>query len=202
MRRVARGVAGWVRRVIASRLYVPVSLASLLLLLGGIGVAGAVSLGAWPPAALQSHAAIVITSPVATGDGAPRIQGYVLGAVRTPGVYALAADGRVRDLIEAAGGPLDDADLTRVDLAAHVADGEQVYVPRVGEQVPVTQGARVNLNTATAQDLHNALGIGLVTARKIVSYRAAHGNFTAVSQLLLVPVSKTIYDRIKALVTV
>jgi DNA uptake protein ComE-like DNA-binding protein len=60
----------------------------------------------------------------------------------------------------------------------------------------------VNLNIASVTDLHNALGISTTVARKIVTYRSAHGTFTAVSQLLLVPVSKATYDRINDLVAI
>jgi competence protein ComEA len=108
----------------------------------------------------------------------------------------------VRELVEAAGGLLDNADITRVDLAGLLADGQSVYVPRLGEQVPLELGGKLNLNVADATDLHNALGVTTSVARKIVAYRASHGPFTAVSQLLLVPVSQATYDRIKDLVTV
>lgn len=109
---------------------------------------------------------------------------------------------RVHDLITAAGGALATADLTRVNLASPVSDGQSIYVPQVGEQVPLELGGKIDINLATAQQLHNALNIGLTIARRIVDYRTKHGNFTAVSQLLLVPLSKTEYDRIKDLVTV
>jgi competence protein ComEA len=126
----------------------------------------------------------------------------VLGAVLRPGVYSLHRGARVRELVEAAGGLLDTADITRVDLAGLLADGQSVYIPRLGEQVPLQLGGKLNLNVASVLDLHNALGITSSVARKIVAYRAAHGAFTAISQLLLVPVSQATYDRIKDLVTV
>lgn len=125
-----------------------------------------------------------------------------MGAVRTPGVYTLAQGARVHDLIAAGGGALPTADLTRVNLASPVGVGQSIYVPQVGEQVPLELGGKLDINLATAQQMHDALNISLTTARRIVDYRTQHGNFTAVSQLLLVPISKTIYDRIKDLVTV
>ena len=64
-------------------------------------------------------------------------------------------------------------------------------------QLPFERGGKIDLNAASADELHRALGISLTIARRIVTYRAAHGAFSAVSQLLLVPVSKTTYDRIK-----
>lgn len=142
---------------------------------------------------------LTITGP---GVASASIAGYALGAVANPGVYTLPAAARVQDLLAAAGGALAEADLTSIDLAAHLADGQEVYVPRVGETPPLTLGGKVDLNVATAQDLHNALGISLAIARRIIAYRAAHGSFTAISQLLLVPISRSEYDRIKDLVTV
>lgn len=109
---------------------------------------------------------------------------------------------RARKLYRVGSSLLDNADITRVDLAALLIDGQSVYVPRLGEQVPPELGGRVNLNVASAANLHNALGVTTSIANRIVAYRATHGPFTAVSQLLLVPVSKATYDRIKDLVTV
>jgi competence protein ComEA len=199
----------WARRLVRGPLgawltgpaFVPVSLGLALVFVAGFGAQAALRLGWTPPQLLptQPHT-IAITGPGVSGPNS--IQAYILGAVVRPGVYTLTAGARVHDLVQAAGGLLPGADLTRVDLAARVADGQEIYVPRVGEAVPVEVGGLINLNTATAQELYDALGISLTTARRIVAYRAAHGPFTAVSQLLLVPISRTTYDRIKYLVTV
>lgn len=166
------------------------------------------ALGAHVAPALQSaltrmapaQAAVSISGP---GVSAPAsVTAYILGDVTTPGVYTLAAGARVQALLAAAGGALDDADLTRVDLAARVVDGQEVYVPRVGETIPFTLGGKVNINVASADDLHNALRLQRAIADRIVAYRVAHGPFTAISQLLLVPISRATYDRIKALITI
>ena len=154
--------------------------------------------GNWPPVFLRPHPTVAITGPGIN----QQIEGYMLGAVLRPGVYRLHGGARVRELVEAAGGLLDNADITRIDLAALLADGQAVYVPRLGEQVPLQLGGKLNLNVASETDLHNALGITMSIARKIVAYRAAHGSFTSVSQLLLVPVSQATYDRIRDLVTI
>ena len=154
--------------------------------------------GNWPPAFTRANPTVAITGPSVNQT----VEGYVLGAVLRPGVYSLHRGARVRELVEAAGGLLDNADITRVDLAGLLADGQSVYVPRLGEQIPLELGGKLNLNVANETDLHNALGVTTSVARKVVAYRAAHGPFTAVSQLLLVPVSQATYDRIKDLVTV
>ncbi len=157
---------------------------------------------AWALSLLPTQASastITITGP---GISSATIAGYVLGDVASPGVYTLPIGARVQDLVAAAGGALPDADLARVDLASRITDGQEVYVPRVGETVPLMLGGKVDINVASAEDLHHALGISLTIARRIVAYRAAHGSFTAVSQLLLVPISRAEYDKIKDLVTV
>lgn len=68
--------------------------------------------------------------------------------------------------------------------------------------LPTEIDGRIALNQASAENLHNALGVSLTICKRVVAYRTAHGNFTAVSQLLLVPVSQTTFDRIKNLVAV
>ena len=193
--------AGPLGRLLRSRYYFPGAVLALLVLtLGAVG-GMLVRYGAVTVPFAQTHGSIVITGP-GVSDDPQQIQAYILGAVTTPGVYALAPGSRVHDLIDSAGGPTSDADLTTVALAAPLGDGQTVYVPHVGETPPLLLGGKVNLNTANDADLHSALGISLDIARRIVAYRVAHGQFTAVSQLLLVPVSRTTYDDIKDLVTV
>jgi competence protein ComEA len=125
-----------------------------------------------------------------------------MGAIATPGVYTLPPDACVHDAIAAAGGATREADLTRVNLAEPLRDGASVDVPCAGETILVWLAGKVNLNSASEQDLRYALSISLTIAKRIVAYRDAHGPFTAVSQLLLVPISRSEYDRIKDLVTV
>ncbi|HEX5545806.1 MAG TPA: ComEA family DNA-binding protein [Ktedonobacterales bacterium] len=191
-------IGGPIGRILAWR-YMNACLLLLICALSiGIVIEALNRSGNWPPAFMRAHPTVAITGPGTT----QQIEGYVLGAVLRPGVYTLHSGARVRELVEAAGGLLDNADITRVDLAALLADGQAIYVPRLGEQIPLQLGGKLNLNVASEADLHNALGITTSIARKIIAYRAAHGSFTSVSQLLLVPVSQATYDRIKDLVTV
>lgn len=196
------GPGWWVERALRS----PVTLAlnaTLTLALTALMVARFSPVArAWATALIPARAGastITITGP---GTTSATIAAYALGDVASPGVYILASGARVQDLVAAAGGALPDADLTRVDLAARLADGQEVYVPSVGETVPLMLGGKLDINVASADDLHHALGVSLTIARRIVAYRAAHGSFTAVSQLLLVPISRAEYDKIKDLVTV
>jgi competence protein ComEA len=112
------------------------------------------------------------------------------GAVRRPGLYRLSAGARIADAIARAGGVTHRADQALVNLAAPLADGEQVIVPRVGTGSPVGGSgagppptAPVDLNSATVEQLDALPGVGPVTAQKIVDYRREHGPFTSVDQL-------------------
>jgi competence protein ComEA len=121
----------------------------------------------------------------------------VAGAVRRPGLYRLRAGSRVDDAIAAAGGPTGKAQLDTVNLAAPVADGEQIVVPGRGAAAggaaatPPAAGsspsAPVDLNSATLEQLEALPGIGPVTAQKILDYRQQHGAFHSVEELQGVP---------------
>jgi competence protein ComEA len=119
----------------------------------------------------------------------------VAGAVRRPGLYRLRSGSRIDDAIAAAGGATAKAQLDTVNLAAPVADGEQVVVPSRGaggavappSSVGSTPSAPLDLNTATAEQLDALPGIGPVTAQKILDYRQAHGAFQTVDELEGVP---------------
>ncbi|HZT44620.1 MAG TPA: ComEA family DNA-binding protein [Gaiellaceae bacterium] len=124
---------------------------------------------------------------------------YVVGAVRRPGLYRLPAGSRVADAVSRAGGLTRKADPAGVNLAAPVADGEQLVVPaRLPVEVAGAQGAPlpgaasapagpVQLSVATVEQLDSLPGIGPVTAQKIVDYRTAHGAFRSVDELDEVP---------------
>jgi competence protein ComEA len=120
----------------------------------------------------------------------------VAGAVRHSGLYRLRSGSRVDDAIAAAGGPTAKAQLDSVNLAAPVADGEQIIVPGRGAAgaaaaAPAAAGsspsAPLDLNSATLEQLEALPGIGPVTAQKILDYRQAHGAFHAVAELQGVP---------------
>ena len=120
----------------------------------------------------------------------------VAGAVRRPGLYRLRSGSRIDDAIAAAGGATAKAQLDTVNLAAPIADGEQVVVPRRGAvgaaaASPPSAGsspsAPLDLNSATLEQLESLPGIGPVTAQKILDYRQAHGAFHSVAELEGVP---------------
>jgi len=124
---------------------------------------------------------------------------HVAGAVRQPGLYSLPEGSRIDDAIARAGGPRPKAALELVNLAAPVADGQQVVVPLRGggdgtvaagstpaPGTPVA-GVKVHLNTATIDELDALPGIGPVTAQQILDYRDANGAFGSVEELDAVP---------------
>jgi competence protein ComEA len=120
----------------------------------------------------------------------------VAGAVRRPGLYRLRSGSRIDDAIAAAGGATAKAQLDAVNLAAPVADGEQVVVPGRGAvgaspaSAPAagsSPSAPLDLNTATAEQLDSLPGIGPVTAQKILDFRQQHGAFHSVAELEGVP---------------
>jgi competence protein ComEA len=132
--------------------------------------------------------------------GSPKLVVYVVGAVRQPGLYQLASGARVADAVEQAGGLTRRADPAGVNLAAPVADGQQLVVPaRLPKAVAAAQGAPiggvgaaapagpVQLSVATVEQLDTLPGIGPVTAEKIIAYRTAHGAFRSVDELDEVP---------------
>ncbi len=165
---------------------------------------------------------------ITSTDTAGTIQVYVAGAVKHPGVYTLDANARVYQLLKAAGGPMPNANLVALNLAAKLNDGQEVYVISLGETPPTSTGGvpntgsgsvsgtgsgsslgtgtnatgqLVNINTASADELKQSLHVSATTAQNILNYRVQHGNFTSIDQLLQV-VSKTIYNKIKGMVTV
>lgn len=129
---------------------------------------------------------------------------HLVGEVREPGVVELAAGARVFDAVEAAGGPTDRADLTVLNLARQISDGEQIEVfdretaalmRETGQSLPGAGGAdsltaaggdsggTVNINTASAEQLTQLSGIGPALAQRIVEWREANGRFESVDQL-------------------
>jgi len=125
--------------------------------------------------------------------GVPRLVVYVVGAVRRSGLVRLSEGARVADALEHAGGPTRRADLALVNLAAPVADGQQIVVPARaplgagGAEVGPGTPTKVSLASATIDQLDELPGIGPVTAQKIVDWRQAHGPLRSVDDLDAIP---------------
>jgi competence protein ComEA len=117
----------------------------------------------------------------------------VTGAVRNPGVYRMPAGSRVNDAVQRAGGSTGRAELEAVNLAARLADGQQVVVPErfagkaAGAVAASSEEGPISLGTATVEQLEEIEGIGPVTAGDIVKFRDEHGGLSSVDQLDQVP---------------
>jgi competence protein ComEA len=155
------------------------------------------------------------SAPVATV--AP-IRVHVVGAIRQPGVYALPPGSRWLEAVEAAGGLTTDADAESVNLADHVVDGQQIRIPQIGLAVPPSPtpsnlrsgsvvlpaaGGRVNINTASAQELDTLPGIGPTYAARIIAYREEHGPFQDPADVMQVKgIGPACYEGMRDLITV
>lgn len=144
---------------------------------------------------------------------------YITGAVVRPGVYALPLNSRLLDALNAAGGPTENADLSQINAAEMLEDGQQIEIPGADAQAatPVftigqnglvatatpALGAPININTADAALLDTLPGIGPTTAQKIVEYRDQNGPFSGVEDLLKIPgIGPDTLEKIRPLVTV
>jgi len=155
-------------------------------------LAGRFVLGAGAASSGGNGAAEVVAQPL-RAEAAPPVVVHVVGAVRVPGLYRLARGKRVADAVERAGGATGKADLALINLAAPVADGQQIVVPArappgaaAGEGGEAAAGP-VHLNTATLEQLDELPGVGPVTAQKILDYREKHGAFSSVRELDAIP---------------
>jgi competence protein ComEA len=132
-------------------------------------------------------------------SGSDGVYVHVAGAVRRPGLFRVPAGSRVAAALARAGGPGRKADLTLVNLAARLQDGQQVVVPAAGAAPPagiappagdgsagagaVIAGAKPSLAAATVEQLEELDGIGPTLAERIVEYRDAHGGFRSLGEL-------------------
>ena len=169
-----------------SQLAVYGAIAVVLLLVG----ARAIRSEGDPPAAGFSG-----SSPGSSGSfhlsegGGPDVVIDVAGAVRRPGVYRLPVGSRVTDAVQRAGGETPRALLDAVNLAARLADGQQVVIPEAGpggaalSTVPGAEDGPISLGSATVEQLDTIDGIGPTTASDIVDFRDQHGGLSSVEQL-------------------
>ena len=147
--------------------------------------------GAAAPAAV-AVAPIVPKTHAASGAGRLLVVD-VAGAVRRPGLYRLPQGSRVADAVTRAGGITRHGDSTLINLAAPLADGEQVLVSAQGEGAAgvaaggAAPSAPVHLNSASVEELDALPGVGPVTAQKIAAYRDQHGPFSSLDGLDAIP---------------
>lgn len=163
-------------------------------LLVGLAIGTLVWLTRQAPESPDSALPLVEPASVTTTTALPGpVVVHVAGAVGAPGVQRLPAGARVIDAVDAAGGLLPDADASRVNLAAELVDGTQVYVPAIGEVAPPAAGASgaggegsgpIDLNIADSAALETLPGVGPATAAAIIDHRDRNGPFASVDGLL------------------
>lgn len=167
------------------QLVVYAAVAVALLLVGARAIRGEVS--PEPSFAVGAEATPKDGSFSISGSGGALVV-HVAGAVRRPGVYRMPAGSRVDDAVSRAGGAAARAELEAVNLAARLADGQQVVVPeRAAGGAAASTGAAaegpISLGTATVEQLEEIDGIGPVTAGAIVEFRDEHGGLSSIDQL-------------------
>lgn len=148
-------------------------------------------------------------------DQSQEIYVYVCGAVKKPGVYKLAPNSRICDGIAAAGGLKKRASETQVNQAEVLTDGEQVYIPyqekgkTTDQDVSVCSdeqsdsGDKINLNSATVEELKQLSGIGDAKAESIIQYREEHGSFSSVEEIKNISgIKDGVFSKIEAYITV
>ena len=135
---------------------------------------------------------------------------HIAGEVKSPGVYELTSGSRVMDALELAGGPTDDADLDRINLAAYLSDAQQVVIPKARAEGETgsdfayeTQSKLVNVNTADQRTLMTLPGVGEVTAGNIIAYREKNGAFKQIADIKNVPrIGERTFEQLQDLIAV
>ncbi|MBQ8139141.1 MAG: helix-hairpin-helix domain-containing protein [Lachnospiraceae bacterium] len=142
-------------------------------------------------------------NPEALQDKTPEEEIYVhvCGAVKTAGVYKLSVGSRAADALEAAGGFTEEADEDKINLAAFISDGQQLYFPYIGDAVNISEdlGGLVDINTAGSDLLCTIPGIGKSKAEAIIEYRNNNGRFKKPEDIMKVSgIGQGVYEKIKA----
>lgn len=142
---------------------------------------------------------------------------HVTGAVKKQGIVKTKQGSRISDVIDVAGGINDKADLSKINLAYIVQDGQKIYVPSMDDKEDVNtvieeagtnvikdgtnisnKGSKININKATQTELETLTGIGPSTALKIINYRNSNGNFKTVDDIKNVPgIGESKFENIK-----
>lgn len=151
---------------------------------------------------------VLLPEEAVRGGGVPALTAFVhiCGEVESPGVYEVAEDARICDVLLLAGGFTESAATDAVNMAQKVTDGMQVVVPSVEEAERQTLAeaeadGRVELNTATLEQLCTLPGIGESRARAILAYREEYGGFSVTEELMQVSgIKEGTFNRLKELV--
>ena len=152
---------------------------------------------------------------------------HITGAVNKEGVYTLKENSRISDAIDLAGGLREDADTSKINLAYHLEDGMKINIPSINdknenENLYITSemgienndkansdeneevsNKKVNINTATKEELDTLPGIGESTAQKIINYRKENGKFSSIEEIKEVSgIGESKFENIKELICI
>ncbi len=141
---------------------------------------------------------------------------YITGAVKNPDVYKVEEGSIVKDLLQLAGGPTDDADLLNCNLAYKVHDGEKIVIPskasiQLSEDGEITSenieysetNGKININKASLEQLMTLPGIGEVKAKAIIDYRTKNGPFRSIQEIMNVTgIGEKTFEKIQDMITV
>lgn len=136
---------------------------------------------------------------------------HIDGQVINKGVYTIESDSRLNDLIALAGGLTEQADVSKINLAKKLNDGEKIYIYATGEEI-ITQennyedeenNEKININTANKNQLKTLPGIGDSIAEKIISYREKKGKFESIEDIQKVNgIGSSKFNSIKDLISI
>lgn len=124
-----------------------------------------------------------------------QIMVHIVGQVKNPGVAILTEGERLIDALDKLGGPLEEADLERVNLSQKLRDEEKIYIPKIGEEIIDSDNntstnssqeqddGKININTADQSQLKTLPGIGDALSSRIIEYRKTHGEFKSIEEI-------------------
>lgn len=126
---------------------------------------------------------------------------FVCGCVENPGVYKLTPGSRIFDAIEMAGGVRNDADITVINQAERISDGQKIYIPQYGEQKADTEdndSGLININLADIDKLMTLPGIGESKAKAIINYRNENGKYNRIEDIMNISgIKDSAFNKIK-----
>lgn len=130
---------------------------------------------------------------------------YITGAIENPGLYEIKEGSRLSDVVKSSGGLLPYAGVEQINLAEQVQEGTHIHIPFsfTGHPEELLRKKKVNLNTATLEELKTLRGVGPATAERILSYRKEKGSFTTIEDIQKVKgIGKGIFQKLKDYITV